>query len=534
MIYKHSVCESGKIAKLEELRLELQAQCDEQRTQAERNRLGQFATPFSLAEEIVQASLPYLSDQQVYFLDPAFGTGAFYSAVLHLSPKRVVSASGYEVDPHYGLPAKKLWAETDLHLQINDFTTANINEPFANLLICNPPYVRHHHISSAGKKALGEAAHALGVKLSGLAGLYCYFMVLAHRCLMPDAVSAWLIPSEFMDVNYGDAVKSYLLSQVTLLRIHRFDPNEVQFSDALVSSAIVWFKNSLPAEANRVEISFGGTVLRPAKSSVIDNQELKAEPKWTQLLRTDRQCGDEQRVRIGDLFKIKRGLATGDNGFFILTEEQVAELGIGKAFLKPILPSPRYLKQDEIEADEHGLPMLDERLFLIDCPLQEDELMKVDPALARYLRQGKTTVAKGYLCSSRSPWYSQENRPPAPFLCTYMGRPDSNGQHTFRFIYNRSVATAANVYLLMYPKATICHRLEDVKVGRRVFELLNRIPMQTMTAEGRVYGGGLHKLEPRELANVPAEEIAAILSPMHTTRGKQIRLPVGETSARVL
>ena len=52
-----------------------------------------------------------------------------------------------------------------------------------------------------------------------------------------DGLAAWLIPSEFMDVNYGRAIKEYLLNQVTLLRIHRFDPSDVQFNDALVSSA---------------------------------------------------------------------------------------------------------------------------------------------------------------------------------------------------------------------------------------------------------------------------------------------------------
>ena len=40
---------------------------------------------------------------------------------------------------------------------------------------------------------------------------------------------------------------------------------------------------------------------------------------------------------------------------------------------------------------------------------------------------------------------------------------------------------------------------------------LNEICPQAMLGEGRVYGGGLHKLEPKELGNVPAEAIADLL-----------------------
>jgi len=85
------------------------------------------------------------------------------------------------------------------------------------------------------------------MKLSGLAGLYGRFIGLSHAWLAPDAISCWLVPSEFMDVNYGLAIKWYLLDRVTLLHIHRFDPGDLQFADALVSSAIVCFRNTAPA-----------------------------------------------------------------------------------------------------------------------------------------------------------------------------------------------------------------------------------------------------------------------------------------------
>ena len=84
--------------------------------------------------------------------------------------------------------------------------------------------------------------------MSALSGLYCLFHGFGSQLDDKDGLSIWLIPSEFMDVNYGKAIKKYLTDNVTLIQIHRFDPNDQQFSDALVTSCIVVFKNTKPSE----------------------------------------------------------------------------------------------------------------------------------------------------------------------------------------------------------------------------------------------------------------------------------------------
>lgn len=505
------------LAFTEEARLKIQTACDSAKTLLERNRLGQFATPSLLASDVLgyaQHLLP--AAMPVRFLDPGIGTGSFYAALLRaFSDRSIDAATGFEIDPHYGQPARALWQDYPLDIRLDDFTKAlpPKTEEQYNLIVCNPPYVRHHHLEAAEKVRLQSAtAAACGVHIGGLAGLYCHFMGLSHAWLAEDGIAAWLVPSEFMDVNYGSALKKYLLNQVELIRVHRFDPNDLQFADALVSSAVVWFRKRCPSVGHTVEFTFGGTHISPAHTRIVPASALHSESKWTRF-----PLGDVRKanngLRLDDFFKIQRGLATGDNQFFIMTRDQINLRKLPQEFFKPILPSPRYVPMDEIEAEPDGTPRLERQLFLLDCRLPEDEVKNRYPHLWAYLETGKSTVSERYLCHSRSPWYSQENRPPAPLVCTYMGRDLKRGR-PIRFILNRSKATAANVYLMLYPKPILARAFErDPELVCKVWSCLNDIDMPALLGEGRVYGGGLYKMEPKELSNVPAESISALPGP---------------------
>lgn len=502
------------------LRLEMQGKLDSQKTQAERNALGQFATPSPLASDILAYAKQLMPQRErISFFDPAFGTGAFYSALLRTFPsKSIARARAYEIDPHYGLPALELWRHKSLQLHVEDFTRAMppaADNEKSNLLICNPPYVRHHHLTRIEKVRLKAAlGQGSGHTLSGLAGLYCYFLLLSHAWLADDGVAGWLIPSEFMDVRYGQQVKRYLLDDVTLLRVHRFEPTDMQFGDALVSSAVVWFRKASPTAEHAVEFTFGGSLLAPRQSKTISAQALKDISKWSTVpssfVRTNISTS---RLKLSNLFTIKRGLATGSNEFFILTEQQIKEHQIPEEFLTPILPSPRYVAENEIKADTTGTPLLRKQLYLLNCDLPEEDVKNKYPALWRYFEHG---MAKGinerYLCRHRNPWYSQETRESSMFLCTYMGRQDSPGKKPFRFLLNHSRATVANTYLVLYPKPALLKAIQGRPERiKSVWSALDQILPETLMREGRVYGGGLHKMEPKELANAPADSIFAAL-----------------------
>ena len=502
------------IYNIEQQRLALQSTLDAKKTQIERNRLGQFATPTLLAQEIIgHATTLVPKGENVRFLDPAIGTGAFYSALLNAYPN-ITEALGFEIDPHYGEPTVQLWRNHGLTIKGMDFTQAMPEARF-NLIVCNPPYVRHHHLQNSEKLRLQLCTQeASGMKLSGLAGLYCHFLGLSHAWMVKGGIAVWLIPSEFMDVNYGLAVKRYLLDCVTLLHIHRFAPNDLQFADALVSSAVVCFRNEAPPKNHQITFSFGGSLLAPHDTNHISASVLRDASKWTRLPENSPRERDAIPT-LSDFFKIKRGVATGSNDYFILSEQQIIARGLPMEAFMPILPSPRYLRANEIKARADGTPDIERRLFLLNINLPEYSIRDRFPVLFDYLQEGKALgLHERYICKHRALWYAQENRPPAPIVCTYLGRGDTKSGHPFRFIRNDSCATVANVFLAMYPTPLLARALvHDKSLLFGVWRALNELDPKKLLDEGRVYGGGLHKLEPSELSNVPVPNLAALIQP---------------------
>jgi adenine-specific DNA-methyltransferase len=486
-----------------------QARLDTLKTAAERNKWGQFATPFQLALSLARYANKTLGEGRLRFLDPAVGTGSFYSALSQAVPANAIeAATGIELDPLFADAAKDLWSKSGLQIVQGDFTKQIAPAQGFNIILTNPPYVRHHHLESDDKERLkAQLARSLQMEISGLAGLYCYFLLQCHDWMEEQGLAIWLIPSEFMDVNYGATLRRYLTERVTLLHIHRFCPTDVQFTDALVSSAVVVFRKALPAPGHRVRFSFAGPIESPTAEALVPLDVLCHSRKWTQFpARTNFEQADEPT--LGDLFVIKRGLATGSNSFFILDSEQVTEWSIPRQFLKPILPGPRYVITDVIEAHPNGDPAVSPRIYLLDCSEPEETIEKRWPRFYEYLQKGREEkIAASYLASHRAPWYSQEQRPPALFLCTYMGR-SRNGKPPFRFIWNRSQATAHNVYLMLYPKSRLQEALSNhPELAAKVFEALQSVTPAQFISEGRVYGGGLHKVEPKELAQIPARAV---------------------------
>ena len=491
---------------IEDERYSLQLKLDSQKTDKERNELGQFSTPFPLAMEMAEYALSVSHPGPLRFLEPSIGTGVFYSALRRISGD-IEYARGYEIDSHYYTPTKEFWRHDILELINGDFFNQAPQRRY-NLILANPPYSRHHHINELIKKQLQERVYSeYGISISGLAGLYCYFLILSTSWLENDGISCWLIPSEFLDVKYGEAVKQFLCTKVELLSIHRFDPSDLQFADALVSSSIVTFRNR-PPHGRSVRLSTGGRPTEPTISHTVSIGNINPTDKWSLLFNDETESIDG--LPLGHYFKVSRGISTGNNSFFIISKAEAERRQLPAEFLTPILPAPRHLKESLILEERSNLH--EENLFfLLSCPLDINDVRDRYPNLYEYIVEGELNNANaGYNCRRRIPWYMSETRKPAPIYMTYMGRGE-NSQRMFRFILNESESVVSNSYLMLFPKEEYKTCLKDRYILKAVWETLNNIPKSRLSQCGRSYGGGLFKIEPRELERLKVPELQAIL-----------------------
>src|SRR5271166_1297509 len=140
---------------VEERRLVEQVRLDGLKSAAERNKWGQFATPSPLAVSLARHARALMGSTRVRFLDPAIGTGSFFSALLDVcKPGEIAEASGVELDPLFVSAARGLWEGHGLNIVHGDFTELEPPAGRFNLVLTNPPYVRHHHLSGEDKNRL--------------------------------------------------------------------------------------------------------------------------------------------------------------------------------------------------------------------------------------------------------------------------------------------------------------------------------------------------------------------------------------------
>jgi adenine-specific DNA-methyltransferase len=465
-----------------------------------RYRIGQFFTPTPIAELMADAVREV---QPVTVLDPGVGGGVLLRAVGD-GPRLF----GLDIDKR----AVELAAASlpgDHEIVVGDFLNPAgwpLTEVVFDAVISNPPYVRHHHLSAEHKLLAGHYSALLGVKVSSLSGSYVYFILEALLRLKDGGRLVFITPTEFLDVRYGQAVKEALLRCCDIEEILVLEMDELAFEGVLTTSAItIATKRSSPSRKFRlVEGKLDGRVERSREVS-LPAAIAPASVPWTPLLPSRAEqiapLLEGRTAKLGDFCRVRRGIATGDNSFFVMTAAQVEEWGIEQRFLVPVALGSKDLPYDgPLDADFHRARIeCGARAFLFFCHEPVEAL--VDTNALRYIEHGRERgLHERFNCRTRSPWYGVEPVPPADFFATYMSR--DRARIVRNLIGARCMTSLLNVWAKpgVHPDL-LRPSLEDPTNAQLLREF------------GRIYGSGLGKIEPGDLVALPIRPPAGLDPP---------------------
>lgn len=464
---------------------------------------GQFWTPDWIAEAMVEYVLAGGSNQ---LFDPAVGAGAFFRVAKTLSKERGIklSLAGAELDQSALAQAREHGlSATDLtQVKIADFV---LDPPKGKLkaIVANPPYIRHHRLPPEVKAQLKKlGAEITGQTYDGRAGLHIYFLIRALSLLEEDGRLAFIMPADTCEGIFANSLWRWVTRNFCLDAVVTFDPQASPFPQVDTNPIVFLIRNSEPQsefywarcfEAGtrkfRNWVASGFSIESSVAFSVIHRQ--LDEAVATGLSRPfveNRASGPN----LGDFAKVLRGVATGANEFFFLTEAQVRNLHIPPEFLLPSIGRTRDVLESEI-TDETLAALKAQGRPTCLLALNGKPLTDYPAAVRRYVKQGEAMgLPQRPLISQRRPWYKMESRVAPPILFAYLGRRNS------RFIRNHARVIPLTCFLCVYP----LHG--DQGFIDRLWTILNHPEtVANLSLIGKSYGSGAVKVEPRALERLP-------------------------------
>ena len=79
---------------------------------------------------------------------------------------------------------------------------------------------------------------------------------------------------------------------------------------------------------------------------------------------------------------------------------------------------------------------------------------------------------------------------------------------------------------MLYPRPKLAILLQKApELAEAIWQALSSVTAEHLVSQGRTYGGGLHKLEPGELANMSADVVLRVL-PKGIRLGSHQQLPL--------
>lgn len=477
-----------------------------------KKKRGAFFTPLPIAQFLADWAIRSPTD---IVLEPSCGEAVFLEAagrrigiISQANQREPARLQGVEIHRASALTAERRLASLGYQAEItcNDFFSV-ATAPDFDVVLGNPPFVRYQSFSGDSRLKALEAALAQGVPLKRLSSAWAAFLVHAASFLKPNGRLGFVLPAELLATHYAAEVRSFLLRRFGSLKIILFE--RLVFPEVMEEVIL------LLAEGHGGCNSFEVVQIKDLdclnRAILRGNGYAPPTPrfKWTTaLLHREAQdiLGSLAQSKDFELLRnwgqISLGFVTGSNAFFALTEEARLSHGLTeKDVIRICPPGGRKLTGLSLkDSTWRALRDRGERAYLF-----YPHTTKLGPAANRYVEKGKRAkVHLGYKCSNRDPWWRVPVTEKPDLIFTYMSH------HMPRLITNEAGVLVSNS---MYGVSLVRNRKA---IGRDLLPrlLLNSVSALSAELEGRSYGGGLLKHEPREADGilVPSLHLSARLA----------------------
>lgn len=442
-----------------------------------RKKYAQFFTPEKIAEFMCQWVLQ--GKQKTRALEPAYGLGIFSRV---LAQKSNLPIDAYEIDEQIFASAFAA-RPNGVNLRNEDYFACDWNAKY-DAIICNPPYLKFHDYDNA--TYIPDVNSHLGTKLNGFTNLYTLFLLKSIAQLQEGGRLAYIIPSEFLNSDYGVEVKRALVESNTLQHIIVVDFTECAFDDALTTACILLCERMTSSVKVRFSLVNNIEGLSNCFSEYVEfnTSELDAKIKWKAYYEEGNSCKYNHLVPFSKFAKVCRGIATGANDYFTFKPSKVDEYDVPEECLMPCICKAVDAPQTFFTQNEFTkLLNEDKTIYLFNGSTAPD-----NTSVLRYIHLGEELgINKRYLTASRSPWYAIENRPPAPIWVSVFNRSG------LRFIRNEANIYNLTTFHCVYPKST------GVDIDVLFAYLITDVAKEIFLDNSRQYGNGLIKFEPNDL-----------------------------------
>lgn len=457
-----------------------------------KNDLGQFYTPQPIARFMAKW---VLEKNSKILLDPAVGLGIFLTESKKICPNLKISS--FEIDNETINKLKEL-CKFEFDLYKADYLSSFNNNKYS-AIICNPPYNKFQQIPNRIQynKIFYDK---YGIKLSGYSNLYIYFLIKSINELENGGRCCYIIPYEFLNTGYGQIVKQYLLDLKIIKHIIKFDFNLKIFDDAITTSCILCLEKTNNNYIDFISIDDVKELNFPFNSDIVKTYniaDIDSKKKWSQYFATKPNDKYNNLIKFSTIAVAKRGIATGNNSFFVLNKEKIKKLNLSKNVCIPCIAKATYIENFVI-TDDYVQRLIDENksMFIFDGTKTSTDFD------LNYIKYGENFgVNKTYLIAHRAPWFSVENKQIAPILISVFSR------NKLKIVRNEAkikhLATFHGIYF---------NNINNNFITLFYCYLITPIAQEILKLNKREYGEGLTKFEPNDLNNALVFDIFKLSS----------------------